>query len=252
MRPVRSLFRRIKNLFLPRQLPFNVAEVEQMLGYHFNDQSLLFESLKHRSYSQSFHGTTERSNEWLEFLGDAVLSVIVSNRIFLENPEYHEGDLTQLRSNLVSKISEAVVCKKIGLDRFILLDESEENAGGRNRTSIIADTLEAVIGAIFIDGGYGAAEEFVDRTIFRFKDDLLEVMVNHKSLLLEFVQAEKLSGPSYRTVSESGPDHDKVFVIEVSVNGDQVGKGIGKTKKAAEQIAAMNGLDTIVSRQKNS
>jgi len=243
--------RRLRNALFPRPLPFNAAGVEHILGYHFNDQSLLFESLKHRSYSQTVYGTTARSYERLEFLGDSVLSAIVSHRIFLENPGHQEGELTRLRSNLVSSTFEAVVCRKIGLDRFVLLDGSEENAGGRNRTSIITDMFEAVIGAIFLDGGYKAAEDFIDRTIFRFQDELLDVMVNYKSILLELVQAEKRGCPEYRTVSESGPDHDKVFVIEVRVDGEPIGTGTGKTKKAAEQVAAQNGLDAFVKRLKD-
>ena len=248
MNRVNAFLKRIKNIFRSRSLPFNVEEVESALGYHFNNRSILFKSLKHRSYSQSVDGTTSLSNERLEFLGDSVLSMIISHYIFTENPDFQEGDLTKLKSNLVSKKSEAIAGRKIGLDRFILLNESEENAGGRNRSSIIADTFEAVIGAIFLDGGYSAAEDFIKRTILEFQDIFLNEFDNHKSLLLELVQAQKMGCLVYHTISESGPDHDKIFSVEVTVNGESIGKGQGKSKKAAQQIAAKIGFETIQKR----
>ena len=248
MNRVMTFFKRIKNFFRSRSLPFDVDEVESVLGYHFNNRSILFKSLKHRSYSQSVDGTTSLSNERLEFLGDSVLSMIISHHIFNEYPDFQEGDLTKLKSNLVSKKSEEIAGRKIGLDRFILLNESEENAGGRNRSSIIADTFEAVIGAIFLDGGYNAVEDFITRTILEHQNILIDESDNHKSLLLELVQAEKMGYPVYHTISESGPDHDKVFTVEVTVKEESIGKGQGKSKKAAQQIAAKIGFETIQKR----
>ncbi len=243
-----NVFNRIRNFFRYRNLPFNVKEVESALGYHFNDRSILYKSLKHRSYSQAVDGTTSLSNERLEFLGDSVLSMIISHYIFTVFPDFQEGDLTKIKSNLVSKKAGAIAGMKIGLDRFILLNDSEENAGGRKRSSIIADTYEAVIGAIFLDGGYSAAEDFIKKTILEFQDIFLNESDNHKSLLLELVQGEKMGFPVYNTISESGPDHEKVFVVEVTVNGESVGEGHGKNKKAAQQIAAKSGFETLQKR----
>lgn len=150
---------------------------------------------------------------------------------------------------MVNKKSVAIAGKKIGLDRFILLDDLEENAGGRNRTSIIADAFEAVIGAIFLDGGYKASEGFIKRTILENQDILFDMeQMNYKSHLLELVQEVKRGHPVYKTVSESGPDHDKIFTVEVFVNGESIGTGKGKSKKDAQQMSAKAGLLNIKER----
>ena len=240
------LLKWFRRFFKPKILPFDKEEIESKLGYHFNNSSILFTSLKHRSYSQSVDGDVKLSNERFEFLGDSILNMMVSHRIFKENPDFQEGDLTKLKSNLVSKKSAAIAAKNIGLDRFILLNDSEENAGGRNRTSIIADAFEAVVCAIFLDGGYEASEKFIKRTIFKSKDVLLNAkQTNHKSMLLELVQSEKLGSLVYRTISESGPEHDKIFTVEVFLNSQSIGKGTGKTKKTAQQMSAKQGLSKV-------
>ena len=240
-----GLFRWFKNFFGSSDLPIDIEEVESALKYHFKDPSFLFNSLKHRSYSQAVDGNINFSNERLEFLGDSVLSMVVSHRVFSKNPDLQEGDLTKLKSKFVSRKSAVIAGKKIGLDKFILLNDSEENAGGRNRASIIADTFEAVIGAIFLDGGYEASKGFIERTILEDQDISLDVETNYKSCLLEQVQAEKLGHPVYRVVSEKGPDHDKVFTVEVFVNGKRIGTGKGKNKKAAQQMSAKEGLEKL-------
>lgn len=241
----------LKSLFRSKDLPFNIEEVEVALGYHFNDSSFLYRSLKHRSYSQSIDGTIMLSNERLEFLGDSVLNMVVSHHLFEEYPDLQEGDLTKKRSNLVNKQAAALASREIGLDRFILLNDSEENAGGRKRTSIIADTFEAVIGAIYLDGGYAASEAFIQRAILDDQDIVSRgKQVNYKSQLLEFVQAKKLGHPLYRTINESGPDHDKIFTVEVMVHGESLGIGEGKSKKDAQQFAAMEGLKILKKRFK--
>ena len=241
-----GLFRWIKRLFSCGDIPFNIDEVEASLGYHFNDPNYLFKSLKHRSYSQAVDGNTDLSNERLEFLGDSVLNMVVSHYLFSNNLELQEGDLTKMRSSYVNKKSAMLAAKRIGLDKYILLNDSEENAGGRNRTSIIGDTFEAVIGAIYLDGGYNSAESFVYRTIFEDDAGYLDVeRHNYKSHLLEKVQADKLGHPVYRTVSETGPDHDKVFHIEVFLSGTSIGSGTGKSKKSAQQMAAKEGLKML-------
>jgi ribonuclease-3 len=235
----------IKKLFISKDLPFDIQEVETALGYHFQNSAYLYKCLKHRSYAQAVDGSIDLSNERLEFLGDSVLSMVVSHHIFLKHPEFQEGDLTKLRSIFVSKTSAVIAAKKIDLHEYILLNDSEENAGGRNRTSIIADAFEAVIGAIYLDGGYDHAKAFIERTILDDNDISVDIENNHKSALLETVQAKKLGHPVYRTVSEKGPDHNKVFTVEVFVNRACIGSGKGKSKKAAQQMAAKAGLSNI-------
>ncbi|MFC1538534.1 ribonuclease III [Candidatus Latescibacterota bacterium] len=237
-----SVFRWFKRLFISKDLPFDIQEVESALEYHFQNPSFLYKCLKHRSYAQAVEGNIDNSNERLEFLGDSVLSMVVSHHIFLENPDFQEGDLTKLRSILVSKTLAVIAAKKIGLSKFILLNDSEENAGGRNRTSIIADTFEAVIGAIYLDGGYDSAKAFIERTILEDQDISGDLETNYKSNLLEMVQANKMGHPLYRTVSEKGPDHKKIFTVEAYVNNRHIGTGRGKSKKAAQQMAAKDGL----------
>jgi len=233
------LTRWLKSLFGKKRPPINIAEIESAIGYSFNDHALLFNSLKHRSYSQAVEGNLDTSNERLEFLGDSVLNMVVSEAVFEENPEFQEGDLTKLKSTLVSKTSAAIAARNVGLNKFILLSDSEEDAGGRNRTSIIADTYEAVLGAIYLDGGLEEARKFIQGTILDDSDVILNIVQkNYKSLLLELTQARKFGHPSYHTITEDGPDHDKVFTVEVSVQGKPCGIGKGKTKKSAQQLAA--------------
>ncbi len=229
-----------------REPPLDIRRVEAALGYHFKDPFLLYRSLKHRSYSQARDGNIYLSNERLEFLGDSVLNLVVAHSLFTRNPNFQEGDLTKLKSMLVSKTSTAIAGKKVGIDRFILLSSSEEDAGGRERTSIIADTFEAIIGAIFLDGGLEPAAEFIKRTILTDESVLAgEEQKNYKSILLELTQSKKLGHPVYRTISEAGPDHDKLFTVEVFVLGESFGVGKGKSKKIAQQMAAKEGLAKV-------
>jgi len=245
-----GVIRWFKRFLTTRKPPLNTNEIEQTLGYNFNDPSLLIKSLKHRSYSQAVEGNVDASNERLEFLGDSVLNLIISQALFEENPDYQEGDLTKLKSTLVSKTSTAIAAKKAGINRFIFLSDSEEDAGGRNRTSIIADSYEAVLAAIFLDGGLEAARKFVQRTILDDSDIILGVVQkNYKSLLLELTQSRKLGHPSYMTIMENGPDHDKDFTVEVSVKGTPLGLGKGKTKKSAQQLAAKECLKILKERE---
>ena len=232
--------------FQGRKPPFDIEKVENALGYEFKDPFLLFLSLKHRSYSQARDGNIDLSNERLEFLGDSVLNMVVSHYIFKENPSLQEGDLTKLKSILVSKTSAAIAGRNVGLEKYILLSNSEEGAGGRERTSIVADTYEAIIGGIYLDGGLEAAKDFIYRTILSNQSVMLgEEQKNYKSLLLELTQAERLGHPTYQTISEEGPDHDKVFTVEVFVRGESLGIGKGKNKKTAQQTAAKEGLVRI-------
>lgn len=235
------------NIFFGRKrLPFNLKEIESVIGYHFNEQELLYRSLKHRSYSQEIDGNTDLSNERLEFLGDSVFNMVVSHFLFIENPGYQEGDLTKLKSALVSKTSAAIAGRAIGIDSFILISESEEGSGGRSRTSIVADTYEAIIGALFLDGGIEASRKFIHKTMLKNIHHVLnEIQINYKSLLLELTQSKRFGHPVYKTITEEGPDHDKLFTVEVYVKGESYGTGKGKSKKAAQQMAAKMGLSNL-------
>lgn len=236
----------LKKIFSSDKPPVDSKQIESVIGYRFTDPFLLYRSLKHRSYSQVIEGNVDLSNERLEFLGDSVLNIVISHAIFKERPDFQEGDLTKLKSTLVSKTSIAIAALNAGIDSFILLSDSEEDAGGRKKTSIIADTYEAIIGAIFLDGGLEVAQKFIQRTILNETDIIFDnVQENYKSLLLELTQAKKLGYPSYMTVTEDGPDHDKVFTVEVSVRGKPYGFGKGKTKKAAQQMAAKQSLERL-------
>jgi ribonuclease III len=176
----------VRRLFGRERFPVDIAALEDVLGHHFSKPSLLVKGLTHRSYSQEVDGNSIDSNERLEFLGDSVLNMVVAHAVFARHPRSREGDLTKLKSALVSKTSAEKAALKAGLDRFILLSESEEGAGGRLRASILADAYEAVLGALFIDGGIEPARRFVERTIL----DNVEVTngaesSNYKSRLLE-------------------------------------------------------------------
>ena len=242
----------LKRIFGHSELPVNIKEIESVIGYHFNDPEILVRSLKHRSYSQENDGNTDKSNERLEFLGDSVFNMVVSHFLFIENPGYQEGDLTKLKSALVSKTSAAIAGRSIGIDRYILISESEEGSGGRSRKAIVADTYEAIIGAIFLDGGLEASRTFIHKTmLYNIYHVLNEIQKNYKSLFLELTQSKSLGHPVYKTVTEEGPDHDKLFTVEVFVRGESYGVGKGKSKKAAQQLAAKEGLSNLIDRFKN-
>jgi len=239
----------LKRFFRRNRLPLDVKKVESALGYHFRNAELLFRSLKHRSYSQENDGHIDLSNERLEFLGDTVLNLVVSHYLFLENPVFQEGELTKLKSALVSKTSAALAGRGIGLQHYVLLSESEEVSGGRNRSSIIADTYEAIIGAMYLDGGLTPPRDFIHATMLSNVPHVLgEIQKNYKSLLLEMTQAHKLGHPVYRTVSEEGPDHEKIFTVDVLIKGDSYGIGRGKNKKAAQQMASKEGISLLSER----
>jgi ribonuclease-3 len=219
----------------------HVVDLEQTLGYRFRDRSLLVASLVHRSY---YAGTeinaALQSNERMEFLGDSVLSLVVNEHLYTKYPERTEGELTKMKSVVVSKQILAHLAKKMELGRYVLVSENAQRAGVSTMESVVADALEAVFGAVFIDGGFEAARRVVLKVL---PDNLGEVVsqegtINYKSLLQEYIQALHKVPPRYRVHSTTGPDHDKQFAVEVVVKGNILGSGTGKTKKDAEQRAA--------------
>jgi ribonuclease-3 len=200
--------------------------------------------VKHRSSFSGSKDHTGESNEQLEFLGDAVLSLIVAEHLLTINPQYGEGELTKLKSMVVSGEVLSRRAKELDLGQFIRLGNGEIRSGGRVRPSILEDTYEAIVGAIFLDGGLNPARAFIRYTLLDFLDELLESsdLQNYKSRLLEYTQANFGAQPSYRVVSESGPDHHKTYRIEVFIHNQSYGWGEGRNKKRAEQRAARQAL----------
>jgi ribonuclease III len=204
----------------------------------FKDKNLMDQALTHRSWVNEHKGV-RTSNERLEFLGDAILEYVASKEIYDRFPDKEEGYLTALRANLVNTIALAEVAKKLNLGPELFLSKGEEDGGGRNNTSLLADTVEAIIGAIFIDRGVAASEKFIKENLLtEVEKKAGEPLKDSKSRLQEYVQAKGFPAPKYQVTQESGPDHDKKFVIEVLVNGESWGKGSGKSKSTAEQEAA--------------
>ena len=212
----------------------------------FKNKSLLDQSLTHRSWVNEHKGQ-RGSNERMEFLGDAILEYIVSKEIYGMFPDKEEGYLTALRANLVNTVALADVANKLGLGPLLFLSKGEEDGGGRENSSLLADTVEAIIGAVFIDRGIDAAESFIKENILvDAATKASQPLKDYKSRLQEMVQAKGLPAPKYQVAEESGPDHDKKFVIEVLVNGESWGKGEGKSKSTAEQDAACQVLSKKV------
>lgn len=211
----------------------------------FKDKELLTQALTHKSWVNE-HLDTRGSNERLEFLGDAILEFIVSRELFEKFPEKGEGYLTVLRANLVNTVNLAKIAKGLGVGEVLYLSHGEEESGGRINTSLLANTVEAVIGALFIDSGLSAAKSFIKKNLLSdLPQKVAEPLKDAKSSLQELVQAKGAAAPKYTVVGETGPDHNKIFTVEVSVEGKPMGKGIGKNKSEAEQIAAQKALEMV-------
>ena len=222
-----------------------IKDLEAAIGYKFRNITLLQNALTHSSYANERWHDSLRSNERMEFLGDSILGMAVADYLYHNFPDRPEGELTRMRADMVCENSLAAVAEKIGLGQHLLLGHGEERFGGRNRASILADAVESVIAASFLDGGIEAAGQFIKQFI------LTEVPVkklnnaDYKTALQELVQQKKDQVLSYALVGESGPDHDKQFQVEVSLNGKVIGSGIGSSKKRAEQAAAQCALETL-------
>ena len=219
-----------------------MEELQKLIGYRFHDEKLLFEALSHSSFANE-NKKTRRSNERLEFLGDSVLSVIVSDHIFKHFKHIPEGELTKLRASLVCETALYEFSKRIRLGEMIFLGKGEEMTGGRERPSIVSDAFEAVIAAIYLDGGMEAARPYV--LSFIPKDITPQGAKNfhdYKTELQEVIQRNPEEKIVYQLVDESGPDHDKRFTVRVMLNSNVIGEGKGRSKKSAEQSAAREAL----------
>jgi ribonuclease-3 len=222
-------------------------ELERRLGYRFGNPELLDRALTHRSYIHTPENEDLRANERLEFLGDSVLGMVTSRFLFENFPDKSEGDLTKLKSTLVSEANLSRIAKSISLGKYLNLSEEEDKSGGRERSSIISDAYEAVIGAVLLDGGLIPAERMIRNQILRKYLEITtdQTLHNYKGELLEYLQALGLGLPDYEILEERGPDHQKRFTIAVSVKGKHMGQGAGKNKKEAEQKAARMALENI-------
>jgi ribonuclease III len=225
-----------------------LGDFEDLLGYHFKNPSLLCQALTHRSFVNEHEEKSLRHNESLEFLGDSVLGFLVSSRIFQKFPQLTEGELSKIKAYLVSAVNLVRLAEGIRLGEYIRLSRGEEKTGGRKKRAIIVDAYEAIIGAVYLDGGVEAADEFIGRQIEAFVENLNIKQLTYgdfKSALQEHLHDLDYPEPVYGVVNEIGPDHQKIFVVQVSVNGDIIAESSGRTKKEAQQAAARLALERL-------
>ncbi len=218
-----------------------VKSFEQKIGFTFTKKDTLKQALTHSSYSNEKRYDKLKNNERLEFLGDAVLELVSSEFIFAEHKEMQEGELTRLRASMVCEPTLALCARDIKLGDYLLLGKGEDATGGRDRDSILSDALEAVIGAIFLDGGFTSAKEFIHKYILNDIEHK-KLFYDSKTILQEVIQSEGKDTLGYELVSEEGPDHNKKFTVCAKVGEEELSVGTGRTKKAAEQNAAYKAL----------
>lgn len=221
-----------------------LKELQKRLHYNFKDEEILIQAITHKSYANERKGLL-KDNERLEFLGDAVLDLSISHIIMEKFPDLSEGEMSKLRASVVNEGTLAILAKEIGLDEYLLLGHGEERSGGRSKPSILADSFEAVMAAIYLDGGFDSAFKTVSRHFYRLlsKTDLYR---DYKTRLQELTQERLRCTPVYSLKSASGPDHARVFEVELQIEGRLYGTGKGKTKKEAEQEAAREALERLM------
>ena len=222
-----------------------LKDLEAAIGYRFKNISLLQNALAHSSYANERWHSSLMSNERLEFLGDSILGMLVADHLYRNFPDRPEGELTRMRADMVCERALAAVAGKIGLGEHLLLGKGEEAGGGRGRDSILADAVESVIAASYLDGGMEAAKQFVDRFVLVNVPHAKLHNRDYKTTLQELVQQKKNQTISYVLVGESGPDHDKQFVVQLLINAKVAGVGTGSSKKRAEQNAARAALEAM-------
>ena len=216
-------------------------EFEEIIGYRFQNISLLRQALTHSSYANEKHFRKNMDNERLEFLGDAVLEIVSSDFLYRNYTELPEGKLTTLRASIVCEPTLALCTEPISLGKFLFLGKGEDLTGGRMRKSILSDALEAVIGAIYLDGGFTNAKEFVERFILTDIEHK-KLFYDSKTILQEMVQAAGREHLEYELIREEGPDHNKTFEVRALLAGVEIGRGCGRTKKAAEAACAYQAI----------
>lgn len=223
-----------------------ISQIEVKIGYRFKNKSLLERAFVHRSFINENRGVVEGHNERLEFLGDAVLGLLVSDLLYNELPEHPEGELSYLRSRLVEAPTCAFYVEKLDVQSFILMGKGESMNEGKGRSTILADLFEALIGAIYLDGGMEEAHRFF---FSHFRDDIFEIIEsptrNWKAELQDYCQKNYQKPPTYEVIAEEGPDHEKTFYIEVKLDDQVLGKGAGTSKKEAEQMCAQQAIESL-------
>ena len=221
-----------------------MEQLEQIIGYTFQNKKLLKQALTHSSYANEKKLGKLGCNERLEFLGDAVLELISSDFLYRKFSQIPEGELTKKRASLVCEPSLAYCAREFGLPEFLLLGKGENMTGGRNRDSIVSDATEALLGAIYLDGGFSNAKKFVLNFILNDIEHK-QLFYDSKTILQEMVQAKYKETLVYELLKEEGPDHNKSFEVCVKIGDEEIGRGLGRTKKAAEQVAAYHGICKI-------
>ena len=215
------------------------SALEAVLGYQFRDRELLERALRHASWCNEHATPRLEDNERLEFLGDAVLDLVVGHKLMTRYPQLREGELSMTRSQVVSEAGLSEVAGQLGLGAWLVLGKGEEKSGGRTKPSILADAFEAILAAVYLDGGFVAAWEFVGRLLAqRIETVEFKGFYDFKTRLQEIAQARLKSTPTYRVVQELGPDHDKRFVVVVTIDNEEWARAVGRSKKEAEQMAA--------------
>ena len=222
-----------------------IKELENAIGYRFHNISLLQNALAHSSYANERWHDSLKSNERLEFLGDSILGMVVADHLYRNFANRPEGELTRMRADMVCEKALAQVANQIGLGEHLLLGKGEEQGGGRGRDSILADAVESIIAACYLDGGMEAAKAFISRFVLVNVPVSRLTNADYKTALQELVQQKRNQVLTYTMAGESGPDHDKRFEVELTLNGQVVGHGIGSSKKRAEQDAARNAMDAL-------
>ncbi len=229
----------------PHQIPESLERLEKVLGVTYRDRNHLLTAITHRSYLNEHREATQEHNERYEFLGDAVLELVVTDFLFRKYPEKPEGELTALRAALVNTVALADVASKLGVNDYLLLSKGEERDTGRARQYILANTFESLIGSLYLDQGYEAAQDFIARRLFERTDSIAEKRLwqDAKSRFQELAQDAVSITPSYETLSQTGPDHDRVFTVGAFLGNEKIAEGKGRSKQEAEQSAAVKALE---------
>ena len=225
----------------------NLKALEDKISYSFKNKDLLLTALKHRSFISQTTQDRIDSNERLEFLGDSALNFVVVKYLYKSYPNLDEGDLSKMKSVIVSGENLSLIAREMDLGEHILLSEYEEKSGGRDKSSILEDTFEAIIGAIYLDSGIAKAEKMIKALVLENINKALENTLNrnYKSELLELVQSQGLEPPTYEIISEEGPEHEKTFTVKAIVNGKEISQGSSSSKKRAEQEASRKALNSL-------
>lgn len=220
---------------------YPLEQLEKRIGYCYKNKELLQQALTHSSFANEQKINKSKDYERLEFLGDAVLELVSSEFLFKTNPDMPEGKLTRLRASMVCEPALAFCARDLELHEYIRLGKGEEMTGGRHRDSIISDAMEAVIGSLYLDGGFETAQDFIHRFVLSDLENKI-LFYDAKTVLQEMIQETPQGTLSYQLLKEEGPDHDKSFFVEACINGKAVSQGVGRTKKAAEQQAAYEAI----------